>query len=1021
MRGFAVVCCLGLTLAGGCARQRPRGTDNADGAASTAAPETRPGHDAPAATESTPIARPDPPPPRPPASGGEDPAPAASKPSRKQILNKCLSGVVVVTAFDALGDTIGLGSGCVVAPGTVLTNHHVVAEAVKVQVQPRGAGGEPVGTPVEVEGYRGLDERNDLAALAVRGLPESLHVLPVAAPDTIAQFDEVFAIGHPDGLKFSTTPGFVNGTVKTSDLPAQLQQALAGRDTEWIQTDAVIAGGSSGGPLLNEAGEIVGINTLLLTNRMGLAVSARHVLDLLRQLERDSTVEAFPVPDANVLTTRAVAELSEGFMREFQQFAADVQGAGSDVAARRRVMEGNNPVPGCVRVCCDIVRQQPGSPESVDALRFAARILSASGRSFDGRHYLDDLLGEAAEDPALIPSALAAVNALAGLPHSPELERYLRRVIDDGETPAVRATAGVVLIGALTNAGAEDLGAEAMELSRLVADRFGVERCRGSTVREHLKEMLAAQQVAVGSIAPEIRGADADGVPFSLSDYRGKVVVLDFWADWCPHCRAAYAGQRALVERFKDRPFALLGVNSDEPDRAKRVITAGTVNWRSWLDGTKGPIAERYRIESVPTVYVLDAEGHIRHDDLRGEQLAEAVARLLGDRDEASAGDIVATGAEWRSLVARDDVDPEAWKAADFDDAGWMRGPTPFGFGPVSAESSLDLGEAGARPATVLFRTTFDRPDRELPPRLVMSTRHLDGIVVHLNGSEVFRELLPARSAWTTRALWPASRGSTERRSVPIDAALLRPTGNCIAVELHSASPHRAKALFDLSLRVPPDPAALEGELSESRKAELCSLLGDIGADLRGARESLARWQEDPAAAVRLRAAVAAGMNGLPIRAPDPRNPEALLPYAAFLLQTRARALALAERGDLSDDQYARLERVATTIRALAAKLPDAARVGLEDADSIRGIALYRCRRWEAAREAFDSSVARHGSNPVDLAFLAMLNSREGNEALAIRQRDESLALFDDDRWKHRSGRRWIIDELESAFAEAAP
>lgn len=117
-----------------------------------------------------------------------------------------------------------------------------------------------------------------------------------------------------------------------------------------------------------------------------------------------------------------------------------------------------------------------------------------------------------------------------------------------------------------------------------------------------------------GMLAPEIRGEDLDGQPLRLSDYKGKVVVLSYWATWCGPCRALIPHERELVDRFKGRPFALLGVNCDQ-DRAaaQRLVQKEDMNWRSWWDGGSGSIQHAWQIEYYPTIYILDAAGVIRH------------------------------------------------------------------------------------------------------------------------------------------------------------------------------------------------------------------------------------------------------------------------------------------------------------------------------------------------------------------------------------------------------------------------
>lgn len=119
--------------------------------------------------------------------------------------------------------------------------------------------------------------------------------------------------------------------------------------------------------------------------------------------------------------------------------------------------------------------------------------------------------------------------------------------------------------------------------------------------------------VNVGEQAPEISGTDADGGELRLSDFRGKVVVLDFWAGWCRPCMSMVPHNRALVEHYRDRPVVLLGVNADR-SRAdlQHAQEANRINWRSWFD-EDGAIGEAFGIEAYPTVLVLDKAGVIRY------------------------------------------------------------------------------------------------------------------------------------------------------------------------------------------------------------------------------------------------------------------------------------------------------------------------------------------------------------------------------------------------------------------------
>ena len=94
-----------------------------------------------------------------------------------------------------------------------------------------------------------------------------------------------------------------------------------------------------------------------------------------------------------------------------------------------------------------------------------------------------------------------------------------------------------------------------------------------------------------------------------------------------------YPHERSLVERLKDQPFALLGVNSDPKEKVKEALKRENITWRSWWDGgdTSGPIASRWNVSGWPTIYILDDKGVIRFKNRRGERMDEAVDELLAE------------------------------------------------------------------------------------------------------------------------------------------------------------------------------------------------------------------------------------------------------------------------------------------------------------------------------------------------------------------------------------------------------
>jgi peroxiredoxin len=150
-------------------------------------------------------------------------------------------------------------------------------------------------------------------------------------------------------------------------------------------------------------------------------------------------------------------------------------------------------------------------------------------------------------------------------------------------------------------------------------------------------ELFELRNLQPGKPAPEIEAEDLDGVKFKLSDYRGRVVLLVFWGGWCSPCMAAVPHERDLATRFAARPFAVVGVNSDEERAtALRAAAKHQVTWRSFwngADGSAGPISSAWNVRSWPTVYVIDHRGVIRHTLLDGDELDAPLEKLVAEAE----------------------------------------------------------------------------------------------------------------------------------------------------------------------------------------------------------------------------------------------------------------------------------------------------------------------------------------------------------------------------------------------------
>lgn len=116
-----------------------------------------------------------------------------------------------------------------------------------------------------------------------------------------------------------------------------------------------------------------------------------------------------------------------------------------------------------------------------------------------------------------------------------------------------------------------------------------------------------------GHLAPPISTVNADGQMMRLAEHKGKVVLLSFWKTDCPPCRAMFDHEKALVKRYADQPFVLLGVNGDaSPFELKRTQDKAGLTWASWWDGPGGSVSEVWGVQYFPTFYLIDQQGVVR-------------------------------------------------------------------------------------------------------------------------------------------------------------------------------------------------------------------------------------------------------------------------------------------------------------------------------------------------------------------------------------------------------------------------
>jgi peroxiredoxin len=136
-----------------------------------------------------------------------------------------------------------------------------------------------------------------------------------------------------------------------------------------------------------------------------------------------------------------------------------------------------------------------------------------------------------------------------------------------------------------------------------------------------------------GETAPDFVQADPDGKNIKLSDFRGKVLLVDFWASWCGPCRKENPNVVKVYNQYRDKGLEILGVSLDQ-DKARwmQAIQADGLPWKhvSDLKGWRNDAAALYGVTSIPSTLLLDKSGKILARNLRGADLERKIAEVLG-------------------------------------------------------------------------------------------------------------------------------------------------------------------------------------------------------------------------------------------------------------------------------------------------------------------------------------------------------------------------------------------------------
>ncbi|MFA5782161.1 MAG: TlpA disulfide reductase family protein [Bacteroidales bacterium] len=150
--------------------------------------------------------------------------------------------------------------------------------------------------------------------------------------------------------------------------------------------------------------------------------------------------------------------------------------------------------------------------------------------------------------------------------------------------------------------------------------------------RMEAEKQLAENKLDVGFKAPDFKLETPDGKSVSLSSFKGKFVLIDFWASWCAPCRQENPKMIKLYKQYKDKDFTILGVSLDrDKDSWINAIKTDKLIWTqiSDLKYWDSPVAKLYNVRTIPYSILIDKEGKILAKGLRGEKLAEKIKEVV--------------------------------------------------------------------------------------------------------------------------------------------------------------------------------------------------------------------------------------------------------------------------------------------------------------------------------------------------------------------------------------------------------
>jgi peroxiredoxin len=271
-------------------------------------------------------------------------------------------------------------------------------------------------------------------------------------------------------------------------------------------------------------------------------------------------------------------------------------------------------------------------------LESKARTARSVDERMDVFEQMDVLLSEFIDEYAGSPQA-AEISFEAGmvsfnLQKPKKAIRYLENYVQNSIEPArdKQAYSHYYLAEAYKPVGEYD-DAEA-EYKTILATFSDVDQRLTGMVHQQMAMLEGERKLKVGSPPVGFEVTSINGKKLSPEQYKGKVLLLDFWATWCAPCRQEMPNVIKVYDKYNKKGFEIVGISLDRSrDAFDRYIEKYDMNWPQFYDGKywQNELATLYGVSSIPATFLIDKKGNIRYKHIRGRQLEVAVKELLAE------------------------------------------------------------------------------------------------------------------------------------------------------------------------------------------------------------------------------------------------------------------------------------------------------------------------------------------------------------------------------------------------------